>query len=279
MIVVEIHNSRRVPGMLTIFSNGWIWLAVPLVLVLLVYGGLPLLIYLMFKNEARPTLEVFVPSDPTLPLLVREHFKNSCDELIPLGFEYVTGMRLPQMTENAMAIMIVLVNRPAGDAAAAISIYAKNDEVWDLQTSYIEFSTTLQSGITVNTQNSTALSAFPPQPKSENHRLPSVRDTRQLYQVHQQLLARHNATKVMRLDEEFSGDAVAFVGEVLHQEMAAAADDGYLYLTADGKHFRATIKGALIMTWQEMFPFKQIRRASQDRKAKQELAELGFQNA
>jgi len=260
-----------------VFSSGWLWLAIPLGLVLLAYGGLPLLIYATFKNEAHATLQTFVPSDPTLPHLVREHFKNACDELMPLGFEYVTGMRLPQMTVNVMAIMIVLVNRRAGDAAAAISIYAKSDEVWDLQTSYVEYSTAFRSGVTINTQNSTAMSAFPPLEESENHRFPSVRDARQLYQVHQQLLSRqHAATKIMRLDEEFDGDAVAFVRAVMRREMEGAAADGYLYLTSDSKYFRATLKGAYLMTWQELFPFKQIRRARRDRQAQQQLAELGL---
>ncbi len=260
-----------------VFFSGWIWVAVPIGLAIVVYGGLPLLIYLTFKNEARPTLQTFVPSDPTLPLLVRDHFKKACDDLMPLGFEYITGMRLPQMTDNVMAIMIVLVNRQAGDAAAAISIYGKSDEVWDLQTSYIEYSTTFRSGITVNTQNSPALSAFPPLEESKNYRFPTVREARQLYQVHERLLSQENrATKVMRLDEEFGGDAVAFVGQALHREMVGAAEVGYLYLTSDEKHFRATLKGAFLMTWQELFPFKQIRRSYRDRQAKRQLAELGF---
>ncbi len=263
--------------MTAIVTSGWIWLAVPVGLAFLVYGGLPLLIYFTFKNEAQATLESFEPSDPTIPLLVREHFKNACDELMPLGFEYITGMRLPQMADNVMAILIVLVNRPACDAAAAISIYAKANEVWDLQTSYVEYSTRFPSGLTVNTQNSTALSAFPPAAQTFNHRFPTVRDARQLYEVHQRLLQGQNlATKVMRLDDEFGGDAIAFVRSALHQEMLDATKDGYLYLTPDSQHFRATLKGAYLMTWRELFPFKQLRLAYRDRQARQQLAELGF---
>jgi len=256
------------------------WLFILLGIALFVYGGLPLLIYLTFKNEAKATLQPFAPQDQTLPHLVREHFKNACDELMPLGFEYIAGMRLPQMADNVMAILIVLVNREAGDAAAAISIYAKSDEVWDLQTSYVEYSTRFRSGITINTQNSTALSAFPPAEDSLNHRFPTVRDARQLYEIHQRLMSTRSAdVKVMRLDEEFHGDAVAFVRTALHVEMLEAAKAGYLYLTSDEKHFRATVKGAWLMTWKELFPFKQIRRALSDRKAKQQLAELGFPTA
>ncbi|MDP6468155.1 MAG: hypothetical protein QF918_10470 [Pirellulaceae bacterium] len=257
--------------------NVWIWLAIPIGLAALIYGGGPLLILLIFKNEAQPTLQPFEPSDQSLPLLVREHFKNACDELMPLGFEYIAGMRLPQMTDNVMAIMIMLVNRSAGDAAAAISIYAKSDEVWDLQTSYVEYSTSFRSGVTVNTQNSTAISAFPPLAECKNYRFSSIRDARQLYQVHERLLSEQNASpKLMRLDEEYDGDAVAFVRAVLHREMVGAASDGYLYLTADSKYFRATLKGAYLMTWQELCPIKQIRRSSRDRQARQQLVELGF---
>jgi len=111
----------------------------------------------------------------------------------------------------------------------------------------------------------------------ENYRFPTVKDQRQLYQVHQSLLSRHTgSTKVMRLDDEFHGDAVAFVQTVLNREMVGAAEDGYLYLTSDQKHFRATAKGALFMTWQELFPFKHIRRAMRDRRARKQLVELGF---
>ncbi|MDP7301541.1 MAG: hypothetical protein QGG09_00475, partial [Pirellulaceae bacterium] len=74
---------------MAIVFNVWIWLAIPIGLAALIYGGGPLLILLIFKNEAQPTLQPFEPSDQSLPLLVREHFKNACDELMPLGFEYI----------------------------------------------------------------------------------------------------------------------------------------------------------------------------------------------
>ena len=140
----------------------------------------------------------------------------------------------------------------------AISIYVKSDEVWDLQTSYVEYSTSFQSGLTINTQNSTALSSFPPLKECEKTiGFQRFADHRQLYQVHETLLSRHHAsTKVMRLDQEFDGDAVAFVRAVLSREMVGASNDGYLYLTSDSKHFRATVKGALLMTWQELFPLQ-----------------------
>jgi len=54
------------------------------------------------------------------------------------------------------------------------------------------------------------------------------------------------------------------------------ADDGYLRLTSNG-YFRPTLKGAFLMVWRELWPWKMIRRHQRDRVASELLEDLNRQ--
>ena len=60
---------------------------------------------------------------------------------------------------------------------------------------------------------------------------------------------------------------------VIEETFAAQVPTGYLVPCAGG--YRPTIYGACIMTWQELWPFKALRKMSRKTAAERLLRELG----
>jgi hypothetical protein len=84
---------------------------------------------------------------------------------------------------------------------------------------------------------------------------------------------RQSGRPRLRLDTDFGGDATRYVAEaVLEETFRDQIGTGYLAETAGG--FRPTLKGALIMTWQELWPLKNLRRRRERQHAERLLSEL-----
>jgi hypothetical protein len=145
----------------------------------------------------------------------------------------------------------------------------------ELRTSYVEFIRRFDDGVVVQTNNSSELSAFKRLPNEFTTKFQQVQDIRRLYRLHE-LLAhrfRQQGRPVLRLDVDFGGSAIQYVAQaVLEETFRNQVGTGYLAETSDG--FRPTIKGGLIMTWQELWPAKGIRRSRERRRAASLLAEL-----
>ena len=63
----------------------------------------------------------------------------------------------------------------------------------------------------------------------------------------------------MRLDESFGGDEVAYLQACMKEEFEHATKIGYMRLGLGETFYRPTLRGAYLMTWKELPPFKQWR--------------------
>jgi hypothetical protein len=146
-----------------------------------------------------------------------------------------------------------------------------------VQTAYVEFVTRLRDGTGVLTNNTEVLGAFPSRPHLTTGRFPMVQETGKLYRLHRALVDRNgsSAGAVLRLDAEFHGDAVAYVSRILVEQLEEQIGTGYMYRAAGGKWYWPTWKGALLMTWGQLWPFKPIRIHLRTHRARQLMAELG----
>jgi hypothetical protein len=255
---------------------GPVIVVVLVLLVTLVYWFGPILIRFTMRQAAEPELHAFDPSDPLLPLQVAVHFRRVRAALEPAGFEVVEGLALPDQTPRVKAVLLLLVHRLNKDVAVATAIYGKMRDETTLQTAYVEFVSRYRDGTVVQTNNTDQLSAFAPRPHITSIRLPMIRKPDRLYQLHQAAAKGHHQSsgKVLRLEEEFRGDAVAYLTRTLVEELEGQIETGYMYLSAAENVFRPTWKGAVLMTWGLLWPYSAIRRARRDAKARRLLKEL-----
>jgi hypothetical protein len=238
----------------------------------------PVMIYFTHKQAASPDLIAFLPGQTPLPASVDKFFSAACWALDAEGFKIVTGMFLPKQIEHVIGALIFVVNRQERDAAIVAAIHAEPPGMTPFTHLHVEFVTRFRDGRLVQTANAQQLSAFPPQENSVNAFLPSIQDARQLYHIHRAQVNLHGSgEKVLRLDEHFGGDAVRYMQFALIEELHSACRAGYMRLDASQSVYRPTVKGACLMTWQELWPLKNIRLARRNRRERKLLEELAYQ--
>ncbi len=235
----------------------------------------PILLRLNMTQQANPEVVPFPIDHPDLPEAVRDHFDYVTEELTRVGFDVVAGLALPRQMANVKAVILMFANRTTKDAAIATAIYADKLDP-PLQTAYVEIVSRFRDGIVVQTNNSHQIGSFPLKEGYTNTQFPTVQKADRLYRIHQALAERHgsDAGKVLRLDEGFHGDAAAYLAFAIREELEGQIPTGYMYLAPGGDVFRPTWKGAFLMCWALLFPWKQLRFARRDRKERRLLGEL-----
>jgi hypothetical protein len=249
-----------------------------LLLCLLPYLFGPLLIYFTHKQAAQPELVPFTPGQTPLPANVDKFFSDTCWALDAEGFKIITGMFMPKQIEHVIAGLVYVVNRNERDSAIVVAIHADPPGMMPFTQMHVEFVTRYRGGRLVQTGNAQALSSFPPPADAVNSYLPSIQDPRRLYQIHRALTKLHGSgEKILRMDDQFGGDAVRYMQSALIEELDSACQAGYMRLDAPASIYRPTIKGAYLMTWQELWPFKGFRLARRKRRERKLLEDLAFQ--
>ncbi len=239
------------------------------------YVGGPLLIYFSHKQTARPNLVPFQPGVTPLPADVDQYFHTTSWALAQQGFEIVTGMFLPSQVENVIVALIFLVNRQEKDGAICVAMH--NNAPGMFQTHFhAEFVTRYRDGRVIQTNNAQSLNSFPVPPECTNSYLPSVIDPVQLYRVHQAMCRQHGGgQKLLKLDEQYGGDAVRFMSDAIVEELQAATSAGYMRLVEGEGVYRPTVTGAVKMTYGELWPYKGVRLHQRRQRERNLLAELG----
>lgn len=233
------------------------------------YLGMPLLIRAQQKFPARPKLENLRfddLDDETSQFLIKK-----TEALIKLGFAEPILVQIPDQAPNVTAYIVMLVHRAAGDKAM-VSVLVSTG-VSEIKSSYVEFSTSYASGEMIDTSNSATLNAFPPSPKSVRTQTPSVTKTSELYRLHQYMMAQHEPSTEKVVFE--SGTELEYIREAVFNEMyQKQVERGSLYYNANEDAYRLTMKGAYLITWGLLPPFKWIREASLRRREASILREF-----
>lgn len=229
------------------------------------YHALPaLLIYSTQRFPEEICVAPFQPEVTALPPHVADYFANAEAALTRLGFERLGGLALPDPMPYVKAIVVLSVHPTNRDSAMVSSIYGVHPNApQPLQLRYVEFITRYDDETVrlVQTNNANNAGSFPAQPTDLTFRFPHVSDSEHLYELHQKLLTRHGPTsrKVVRVFDEFHGDLVRYLNAILIETYRAQEQTGYLTYNAEKRHWRPTLRGASLMTWCELPPWKQLR--------------------
>jgi hypothetical protein len=252
-----------------------ILLGIAFLVVLVPYVLGPLLIFFTLRFRCPPKV---VPVDPrvhALPDQARHYLGEAYEQLAAEGFELLGTTLLPDLMPNVQTLFALYINRASSDMAMSAIIVAQGGIAGELKTSYVEFLRRFDDGVVVQTNNSRELSSFKPVPGEFTTKFWEIRDIRRLYHVHQALAVRfrQRGQPVDEFDATYQGDILQYVARgVLERSFRDQLETGYLAEDANG--FRPTMKGAMIMTWKELWPIKAIRRWLEKRNAERLLAEI-----
>lgn len=241
------------------------------------YLVVPLLILGQQKFEARPTMIRFDLEEYAWPAEIQQLFEESIGELTELGFEVVDGLFLPSAVQNVKTALVLLVHPDELDGAMVTAMYAQPVSESSLKSLYVEFSTSFDDDAVYDVNNSSQMGAFPPREGLELYQFVKLQNVRSLYCVHQALLrheGRSRSQKVVPVDARFGGDAVAYLQDAMGKEFQAAAERGYLMRSSDGRSYQPSLKGAYLMVWKELWPWKLVRKHRRDLRAREVLEDL-----
>jgi hypothetical protein len=86
---------------------------------------------------------------------------------------------------------------------------------------------------------------------------PEIDDPRRLYEIHQATIASfgHDAVKLKGVID----DPIEFLRTNFHCDVAKFAESGYYFLDAKRGIYRLTWKGAILMSWKNLWPVNWIR--------------------
>jgi hypothetical protein len=241
------------------------------------YGIAPLILLAQQKFEARPRMVRFDLRDYEWPAEIERLFTEATAALRQEGFDIAECVFLPTAVPNVKTAVVLLVNREESDSAIVTAMYAQPVTATSLRTLYVEFSTRSDDDAVFDTNNSSQLGAFPQRERTDLYQFVRVADARMLYRLHAAILQRHGcirSRRILRLDHQYRSDAVAWLQDSMIEEFEAAAQAGYLRLTDDRQFYRPTLKGAYLIVWKELWPWKMVRRIRRDQKAQALLADL-----
>lgn len=235
-------------------------------------GPILVLVTLRFRIPAK--VVVVDPKTHPLPDEIRQYFHKAYLALTRDGFELAETMFLPAVVPNVKTLVALYVNRSTCDMAMSTFLLAA-DGIQTMKANYVEFATTFSDGVVVQTNNSRELSSFKPLPKEHTTQFWDIDDINRLYRLHRFLSEKYGRTGLpeCRLDTQFGGNPVHYVARgVLEKSFGDQVGTGYLTRTPRG--FGPTIRGAVIMAWQELWPLKPFRRLQRKRRAQQVLDEF-----
>ena len=253
----------------------WFYLVI-LVLILLPYIGGPLLILSTFKFRFPTRIVFFDPDTIALPRDVAEFVEPAREKLIALGFRPEAYFCLPDVIANVKSISVLLVNTGTNEGAMVSCIYAETVGISTLiKTKYVEFITRFRDGVCVQTSNSPELGAFRHEPNDHTIQFWDLHDVAELYRRHQRISERLSAApRKLRIVDEFRNDVEQYLQTaVLQEPLEYQVQVGLFRQVPDG--YRPTLKGALVLTWQELWPWKYIRKQARLREARRWLEEIG----
>lgn len=246
------------------------------VLVAIPYVAGPLLVLGTFHLRC-PTRIVYFDADAlSIPADVSQYLTPAGEQLERLGFRPVAHFCLPDLVPNVKSINALFVNDATAEGAMINCIYATvPGQHTTIRTKYAEFVTRFRDGVCLQTSNSSQIGAFRAPPDDHTVQFWDVQEIAELHRRHR-LIGRllSSAKPWPRLVEEFHEDVEEYLQKAVLEEPADyQVQVGILRKVSDG--YRPTLKGAFLLTWQELWPLKLLRKQARLREARRWLSEIG----
>jgi hypothetical protein len=215
-----------------------------------------------FASTCRPTEVPF----SGLPLLAADEIGPRIRQLKSLGFElqgcYDCG-ELSSGTKNFVAYFVNHRNHDVANISVVLSPFS------GIQ--YMEFSTRLASGRSIDTNTNSVLPLSPQNPDIRTFRFPELNDPAALYEVHRLLVEKYSDG--LPVETEGEDQAIKRMVRVVENYGARHARLGYMYFGKDGQ-YRLTWKGAVLMSWRALWPLGLVRKVLHRHAMNNELRSL-----
>lgn len=251
------------------------------VIVLLVIGAYligAMYIYAPFKIRRQQIKDVkvdYVPIElPELAPEVAQAFVAATRGLVACGFQALGHLTHYTHKTAQESYVSIWVNPSGVDHAQIIGVCTPSELQGLRVVTLVTFRTEFTDGTSIVTTSSSSAGVFPRDPKVSAVRCPGIRDFALLYRFHRARVDRDRARRTATLDRV--KDARTRMENEWTETYQRLVGAGYYTLDPSRQQYVPTLKGAFLMTYRLLPPFKQIQKFQRDRLAERALRELGF---
>ena len=216
-----------------------------------------------FAARCKP---IVVPVDQ-LPKEVASHIVPRIPQMENLGFELLGCYDFGVLAGNTRRYVAYFLKRSTNDFAN-VTVATSPQKI----AAYFEFSTRFANGLTLETNTNRVLPLTPDNPDIQVFRFPEIREPQALYRLHLQLIQKHASGQWAQ--GEPKDHELGRLVKVIENYGPRHAKLGYMVLAKNGRTYRLTWKGALLMTWRGLWPTSLVRKALQRKTMQSELQAL-----
>jgi hypothetical protein len=248
--------------MISMYENIWIDAAI-------LVGALHLVVPAIVKRGfwfAARCKPLAVPVDE-LPKEVASYIFPRIPQMENLGFELLGCHDLGMLTSNTQRYVAYFVKRSTNDFAN-VTVTTSPPRI----AAYFEFSARFANGLTLETNTNSILPFTPDNPETQVFRFPKIKEPQALYRLHLRLIQKHAGGQWAQ--GEPKGQELERLIDVVENYAPRHAKTGYMVLAKNGRTYRLTWKGALLMTWCGLWPTSLVRNALQRKTMQSELQAL-----
>lgn len=204
-------------------------------------------------------------NETSVPDAIKKIWDGVIQSLAPIGFVEAGRFFQASASGRPHGFVLLLQEKSTGDVCSHIAIAFNNIAI-----THTSFSTHLRSGEVVGTSNSATIFPWPSKPQIHTIYLPQIRDPAALYQQH-----RKHAKLIPGIVEP--PDVMRY--PLIYQQKRETetrehwVNIGYFYLdeTEGMGTYRPTWKGAFLMSWKLLPPWKQLARSRLKKRAQEFL--------
>lgn len=197
-------------------------------------------------------------AEDMVPAEVQQFSQSMVESLSALGFTKRGIVRMRDPAAQITNWVLLYSNEEGNDLAIAAIVSSTQEGAEHIKASFVEFSTKLSDGKTVDTNNISTLLPYPPSSTHVKTLLPDLNDYKQLYAIHQYVLKKRmkNASK---LERPIDNAAKFIAGEVVgsHEQQVKR---GLYDFDKEAAVFKPTWKGAFAMAFMLIWPITVFRR-------------------
>ncbi len=235
--------------------------------------ALPLATWLLLGEDAAPRFERFDATRHGNPPEVAAFLRDNIAGLQAEQFHEVADLVRVRGGSLKMVMRVAVLQHPHGETATiAVAYSAQSGTVLPM----VEFTAELSGGRVFDVNNSVAVPILAARSGHDVYRLPEVRDPIRLYHIFEILLRRRFGSSTLR-QREIAADPARFLADVIDAEYHGQMEAGYYRFDEGSRRWRPTLRGACLMTWKMLPPFKQLIKAAVRRRARRILREIGME--
>ncbi|MDG4555026.1 MAG: hypothetical protein P9E24_12415 [Candidatus Competibacter sp.] len=247
------------------------WLIAPPALLLQLLIGTPLALWRVHQ----PLHPRFDPvREPELPDAAWLSFIDATETLTAAGFVHYDDLRNDELIQGAVLWLRLLAQPEQGNGAliAHIRFVAGAGAQHD----FVEFSTQLQDGRVLATNNFDLPYSLPPPAYMARLQLKDVWDPRALYTLHNALFTALGQAADPNPAARAARDPAGLLIDIHRRQIQALIEQGWLRMDRDRHATRLRPWAALVGAWRQAWPLAGLYLRAADRHARRMLASHGI---